>query len=1081
MHFFSALALLWTIAIPAKAAITEAQGWFESAYAQWEPVSGASTYNVYVKPEGGSYTQLDWQLVRKYPTYFRADAVGLKAGTYSMKVVPVDASGNEITASAMETGSLTVTAHDRSGFAHVGMPNGIGAYKNDGTLKDNARIIYVTANNAKTVKCYVMGDSDVEYTGLQAILAAFEKGKETRPLAIRIIGTVKKADLDAIGSSEEGLQVKGKNGSIPMNITIEGIGNDATVHGFGFLVRNANSFEMRNFASMICMDDCISLDTDNHHCWIHNMDFFYGGTGSDADQAKGDGTVDIKGKSSHITVSYNHFFDSGKCSLGGMKSETTDCWMTYHHNWFDHSDSRHPRIRTAFYHCYNNYYDGVSKYGVGCTMGGSAFVENNYFRNTKYPVLISKQGTDAEGDGTFSGEAGGVIKIFNNKFINPKKVQLWSAENEAEGLWDAVQTATRDGGVTAKAFTGGTSYNSAADAAAREAVPESAIDPVENVALICRGEMTGREGLGAGRINGGDFKWEFYYPTQDANYGVIAELKTALLNYQSTLVGFANGESISNGGATETISGGDGKGKDQKIGEDTNVPTWGGGDVVDTDQKAYIIGIDGDFYWFNADNDTQTKQYNTDGIITWDSSSSYGTDKFASSSSDATFSDPYVGAIALTKTTGYATFYCPDLISAISLRITRAGSAAGDILTSADGVNFNKVNSYSCKKKGTYTLSFAFSDNAKYVRITNTSNGTLYIHGLKLYTPGEAEEDLRAANDLKAVTTSKSLNIGETYVITKGTDFTTSSTGAITFTSINRNVATVAPDGTVTAVAEGTTSIIISQAGTETIKSGSAVISITVSDPRAASSFTLTSNASVTTKEGETSQITTTGAAGAVTYQSSNTSVATVSESGLITAVAAGTATITITDAGTAEVKGAKLSVSVVVTKEMSGTEICSFNASTKSPSMSNVVVTGNYSNSKGTVTYNGQEYSDCVKMESSTNIAITPMADCKITLVFGTSDVSKRLKLDNTTFTTDANGMYSFNGTAGTTYTLTKGDSINLFLIIFEKNNGTGINEIETDNNANNSALYDIQGRRIVAPVKGQIYIVNGKKFIGK
>ena len=237
----------------------------------------------------------------------------------------------------------------------------------------------------------------------------------------------------------------------------------------------------------------------------------------------------------------------------------------------------------------------------------------------------------------------------------------------------------------------------------------------------------------------------------------------------------------------------------------------------------------------------------------------------------------------------------------------------------------------------------------------------------------------------------------------------------------------------------------------------------------------------MTTKEGETSQITTTGAAGAVTYQSSNTSVATVSESGLITAVAAGTATITITDAGTAEVKGAKLSVSVVVTKEMSGTEICSFNASTKSPSMSNVVVTGNYSNSKGTVTYNGQEYSDCVKMESSTNIAITPMADCKITLVFGTTDVSKRLKLDNTTFTTDANGMYSFNGTAGTTYTLTKGDSINLFLIIFEKNNGTGINEIETDNNANNSALYDIQGRRIVAPIKGQIYIVNGKKFIGK
>lgn len=106
----------------------------------------------------------------------------------------------------------------------------------------------------------------------------------------------------------------------------------------------------------------------------------------------------------NITVSYNHFYDCGKTSLGGMKSETTDCWMTYHHNWFDHSDSRHPRIRTAFYHVYNNYFDGVSKYGVGVTTGGSSFVEANYFRNCKYPMLISKQGTDAEGDGTFSGE-----------------------------------------------------------------------------------------------------------------------------------------------------------------------------------------------------------------------------------------------------------------------------------------------------------------------------------------------------------------------------------------------------------------------------------------------------------------------------------------------------------------------------------------------------------------------------------------------------------------------------------------------------------------------------------------------------
>jgi pectate lyase len=46
-------------------------------------------------------------------------------------------------------------------------------------------------------------------------------------------------------------------------------------------------------------------------------------------------------------------------------------------------------------------------------MGSSVFVEGNYFRNCKYPILTSKQGTDiASGSaGTFSNENGGVVKL----------------------------------------------------------------------------------------------------------------------------------------------------------------------------------------------------------------------------------------------------------------------------------------------------------------------------------------------------------------------------------------------------------------------------------------------------------------------------------------------------------------------------------------------------------------------------------------------------------------------------------------------------------------------------------------------
>ena len=112
------------------------------------------------------------------------------------------------------------------------------------------------------------------------------------------------------------MQIKGKNAYSNLYITLEGIGDDATIRGFGFLLRNAANVELRNFAIMRCMDDCVSLDTDNKYIWVHNLDLFYGQKGSDADQVKGDGTTDVKGDSQYITFAYNHYF--------GYKGEASD-------------------------------------------------------------------------------------------------------------------------------------------------------------------------------------------------------------------------------------------------------------------------------------------------------------------------------------------------------------------------------------------------------------------------------------------------------------------------------------------------------------------------------------------------------------------------------------------------------------------------------------------------------------------------------------------------------------------------------------------------------------------------------------
>ena len=535
-YLFSLILTLFALSTNAAVTISEAAGWFESAYVTWQKVAGMD-YHVYVAPAGTEqWTQLDSPLVREYPAYGRADALGLKAGSYQLKVVPVQG-GTELVADATTTDAVEVKAHDRSGFAHVGVTDGIGAYKNDGTLKDNAKVLYVWAGNAKTVTCDVVTNGKGGKTtgkGLQDIVTLYQKGYDLTPLAIRLVGTISAADMDRFDSSAEGLQIKGKKNYSPVPITIEGVGCDATIYGFGILCRNASNVEFRNFAIMLCMDDCLSMDTGNSNIWVHNMDFFYGKSGSDSDQVKGDGTVDIKGKSMNVTVSYNHFFDCGKTSLGGMKSETTDCWMSYHHNWFDHSDSRHPRIRTAFYHVYNNYFDGVSKYGVGVTYGGSAFVEANYFRNTKYPMLISRQGTDAEGNGTFSGETGGVIKAYNNLVESARKLKYYT-EGQTDGDWDAVLVSDRNATVAATAFSGGTPYNNEADEKARTTYIENKIDDPADV------ESVVKDVYGAGRLQHGDFHWTFDNAQQDDNADIIPELKTALQNYKSQLVGFFGG------------------------------------------------------------------------------------------------------------------------------------------------------------------------------------------------------------------------------------------------------------------------------------------------------------------------------------------------------------------------------------------------------------------------------------------------------------------------------------------------------------------------------------------------------------
>ncbi|MBL0736033.1 T9SS type A sorting domain-containing protein [Flavobacterium sp. GN10] len=527
--------------------INEASGWLETAFVKWQPVSGAQTYNVYYTGNGFTDQKIDDQLIRSYGSYFRADIPGLKAGTYIVKVKPV-VNGTEGTGAT--TGNLTVTAHDRNGFAFDGgrVP---GGYKADGTPKDNAVILYITQNTKNTISMNITGASSNPCIGLQNILYAIKKGKDTRPFIIRLIGNI--TDMTVMEGGDVVIENANNASSY---VTIEGIGDDAVANGWGVRLKSASNIEVSNLGFMNCNStagDNVGMQQDNDHVWVHNCDLFYGNAGSDADQIKGDGALDNK-TSTYITLSYNHFWDNGKASLLGLSEGTTSgLYITYHHNWFDHSDSRHPRVRYYSAHIYNNYYDGVSKYGAGSTMGSSLFVEGNYFRNSKHPMLTSLQGSDIWDEanqvnnagtmGTFSGEAGGSIKAFNNTFdaSNGTNNMRFVAYNDPNPLYnisgkissttdfDAYVASTRGEVVSSsvKSKSGANVYNN---------FDTDANLYVKNLTIDTPAAAKTKTTQYAGRVSGGDLKWTFNNATDDTSSLVITALKTALTNYTGNLV-----------------------------------------------------------------------------------------------------------------------------------------------------------------------------------------------------------------------------------------------------------------------------------------------------------------------------------------------------------------------------------------------------------------------------------------------------------------------------------------------------------------------------------------------------------------
>ncbi|MGN1060954.1 MAG: Ig-like domain-containing protein, partial [Candidatus Coproplasma sp.] len=168
--------------------LTYSYGGNECAAFEWADSNPSGASVKYKLSTATEYTTLDSELIRAAATtgYARADILGLKGGeSYNFVIT----SSAEKSTSA----TLAVTAYDRSGYAHFNYTDGVGAYNDDGTPKENAQIIYVSEATKNTVTA-TFGTRTC--TGIVQIMNYLYKS--TNPVIIRVLDTIGAATWNKI-------------------------------------------------------------------------------------------------------------------------------------------------------------------------------------------------------------------------------------------------------------------------------------------------------------------------------------------------------------------------------------------------------------------------------------------------------------------------------------------------------------------------------------------------------------------------------------------------------------------------------------------------------------------------------------------------------------------------------------------------------------------------------------------------------------------------------------------------------------------------------------------------------------------
>ncbi|MGC5231345.1 pectate lyase family protein [Streptomyces albogriseolus] len=249
-------------------------------------------------------------------------------------------------------------------------------------------------------------------TGTAIHQALCSRASSSTPITIQVEGTINHGNTAKVSGSSCNTAAGVIELKQISNVTIVGVGNGAVFDQLGIHIRESRNIIIQNVTVRNVKKsgsptsnggDAIGMESGVRNVWVDHVTLEASGGESEGY----DGLFDMKDNTQYVTLSYSVLRNSGRGGLiGSSESDTSNGYVTFHHNLYENIDSRAPLLRGGIAHMYNNHYKRLNESGINSRAGARAKVDNNYFEDS----------TDVLG--TFYTDAAGYWQVSGNVFDN---------------------------------------------------------------------------------------------------------------------------------------------------------------------------------------------------------------------------------------------------------------------------------------------------------------------------------------------------------------------------------------------------------------------------------------------------------------------------------------------------------------------------------------------------------------------------------------------------------------------------------------------------------------------------------------